>query len=235
MRRQIIVTDLTRFQNPAIVCLAGVDRESGQCIRPTPYLETETVRRLNIRPGVILSANFTAAPGRQAPHQEDCWYSRLSHEGFCKSSEFKKALDSGLFNSIEAGFDIALPEKQRFIPPEHTAQRSIITIATSPRVVEITEDSYNPGKIKLSFTDQAGRRYRFVTITDLGLCRYATDHHDRDELSALTEWIHSQKEVLLRVGLSRRYQSSDGRDGYWLQINGLYTFPDCHRGLRGHW
>ncbi len=234
MRRRIIVTDLTRFKNPGIVCLAGIDPENGECIRPTPYLETETVRRLNILPGAVLSANFTTAPGRQAPHQEDYWCSRLSHEGMCISSEFKRALEFGLFDSLEAGFGIALPEKQKFIPHEHAVQRSIITISVSPRLVEMVEDSYNPDKVKLNFTDRSGRRFRYFTITDLGFCNYAVNYHEHGQWSALTKWVRLQDEVLIRVGLSRRYQSPDGSDGYWLQVNGIYTFPECHKGIRSH-
>ena len=33
---KIVVTDLTRFSNPDLVCLAGIDIETGRCIRPRP-------------------------------------------------------------------------------------------------------------------------------------------------------------------------------------------------------
>ena len=37
--QKIIITDFTRFSNPKIVCTAGIDLTTGQCIRPMPYFD----------------------------------------------------------------------------------------------------------------------------------------------------------------------------------------------------
>ena len=95
MQRRIIVTDLTRFNNPDIVCIAGVDPDNGECIRPMPYVETSECRRLNIRPGAILTGAFTVSQDREGPHQEDYRYSDLHFEGPSTSAEFKTALEFG--------------------------------------------------------------------------------------------------------------------------------------------
>lgn len=234
MKRSIIVTDLTRFKNSSIVCTAGVDRKDGECIRPMPYLKSAQCEDLNILPGVILTGEFTPSPDREGPHLEDYRYKNLTFEDPCSSSEFKTALEHGLFSSVEEGFDIGMGIGQKLVPFDHFVGRSIITIAVEPRNTEIINDSYKPGKIKLNFTDQSGHEYRYISITDLGFHDYAIEHHARNELDTLNKWIRAQDEVLLRLGLSRRFQSNDGRDGYWLQANGIYTFPDYHKHIRSY-
>lgn len=234
MRRTLIVTDLTRFRNREIVCIAGADRSDGECIRPMPYLKIATCRKLSILPGAILSGRFTPSRDREGPHQEDCCYRKLKFKGPCTSSEFKTALEYGLFDSVEAGFEIAMEDGQKHIPFGHAVNRSIITISTSPRAVEIVESSFEPGKIKLNFSDQSGREFRFIPITDLGFHDYALNHHAQNQLKTLNRWIRSQDEVLLRLGLSRCYQPPNQPNGYWLQANGVYTFPDCHKDIRSY-
>lgn len=38
--------------------------------------------------------------------------------------------------------------------------------------------------------------------------------------------VQSQQELYLRIGLSRPFQAPNGKNGYWLQVNGIYTFPE---------
>jgi hypothetical protein len=233
MKRSIIVTDLTRFNNPDIVCTAGVDPANGECLRPMPYFKMASCRNLKILPGSILSGDFRPSPDREGPHREDYRYKNLIVEGPCSSFEFKQSLEHGRFQSVEEGFAIKMADGQKHIPFGHNVGRSIVTIAVDPRNIEIFEDSFKPGKIKLNFIDQSDREYRYVAITDLGFHDYAIQHHARNDLINLNKWIRVQREVFVRLGLSRRYQS-DGRDGYWLQANGIYTFPDYHKEIRSY-
>ena len=50
----------------------------------------------------------------------------------------------------------------------------------------------------------------------------------------ITEFIHTQDELFIRLGLSRKHRSPDGRDGYWIQVNGIYTFPEFDRLVRSY-
>jgi hypothetical protein len=54
MKKKMIVTDLTRFSKPDTVCVAVIDLENGNCMRPMPYFSNETCRKLNLQPGAIL-------------------------------------------------------------------------------------------------------------------------------------------------------------------------------------
>ena len=116
----------------------------------------------------------------------------------------------------------------------HPVTRSIITISTSHANIEIVEDFYKPGKIKLNFTDQSGRDFKYIPITDLGFHDYAIQHHQSNDLNSLNSFIRAQSEVLLRLGLSGSYKAPNGREGYWLQANGIYTFPDYHQEIRSY-
>lgn len=231
--RTIIVTDLTRFSNKQIVCTAGIDLATNQCIRPMPYLNSTDCKKLNILPGAILQGKFTPLTALTGPHQEDMAYEQLTFVGPCNSTDFKLALESGLFNSIGDGFEIELTQSQKHIPIGHQVLRSIITIQVDPNEIEVVEDTYKPGKIKLNFLDYSGHSYRYIGITDLGFHDFAEKHQKANDLRKLNSFIRSQSEIYLRIGLSRPW--SNGKiEGYWIQVNGLYTFPEYLHEIRSY-
>lgn len=91
--------------------------------------------------------------------------------------------------------------------------------------MEIVEDGFKPGKIRLHFTDGSGKQYRFFSITDLGFHDYAQRHRESGALNELNAAIAEQEEVFLRIGLGRKFKNPQGREGFWMQANGIYTFP----------
>lgn len=235
MKRSIIITDLTRFKpgNPN-VCTAGIDRATGECVRPMPYLKFARCKDLRILPGGILTGEFDPVQNRTAPHMEDSNYGNLMFEGPCSGEDFRQILAESCFPSVKAGFEISLPADEKVIPPEHRVQRSIITLRISPYNLEIVEDRYKPGSIKLHFTDSSGRGYRFLPITDLGFYDYAQRHRESSALDELNGEIARQNEVFLRIGLSRNYRNPQGKEGFWMQANGIYTFPGVLRYIRSY-
>lgn len=231
MATSIIVTDLTRFKDEQKVCIAGTDLTTGKCIRPMPYLMTAVCKQLQILPGAILRGNFTPAPNLAGPHQEDCNYKELQFAGACTSGDFKRALNAGLFDSISEGFEIDLVSGQKSVPLGHQLGRSIITIRIDPAYIDLVEDEYNRGRIKVHLTDGSGRQFRYLPITDLGFYRYAMAHQEAGELGSINAFIHGQEDVYVRIGLGRNW---DQRPGYWMQVNGIYTFPDYHSQIRSY-
>jgi len=85
---KIIITDLTRFANKDIVCIAGINPETNECIRPMPYIQKPSCQKLNILPGAIIEGNFTPR-ACTAPHNEDRNRAKLKFFGPCTSGEFK--------------------------------------------------------------------------------------------------------------------------------------------------
>jgi hypothetical protein len=198
-----------------------------------PYLKAAACEKLGLLPGAILRGDFVPISGVTGPHQEDAKYSKLEFVGPCTSAEFKDALRAGLFKSVEEGFAIKLGANQKHVPIGHLLRRSIITIAVNPNSIRIVEDGYKPGKIRVHFTDGAGRQFRYLPITDLGFHRYAERHFADQNLPSLNAFIGSQPEAYLRLGLSRAHQIG-GTSGYWMQVNGIYTFPDFVKEIRSY-
>lgn len=230
---KIIITDLTRFSQPVDVCTAGTDVTSGACIRPMPYLKMDRCIELGILPGAILSGDFKPMSDLIGPHQEDTGYSNLKFVGPCTADEFRAALTAQLFKSVEKGFEIRLADGQKYVPLGHAVKRSIITLAVDSTSISIVEDSYKPGKLRVHFSDGSGRAFRFLSITDLGFYRYAEKHRADKDLDTLNGFIAKQPEAYLRIGLSRSYEIR-GVNAYWMQVNGIYTFPDFVKEIRSY-
>lgn len=226
MKRSIIITDLTRFgEGKPIVCTAGIDPKSGECIRPLPYLPFSEFTRLGIFPGGILSGDFAPDASMKAPHTEDTHHKDLKFVGPCSAEDFRSVLENSASPSLEAGFDVSLPDGAKLIPLLPPPPRSIITLEVNPRRVEIVEDGYKPGKIRIHFTDGSGKRYRFFSIADLGFHDYAQRHRESGALGELNSAIAEQDVVFLRIGLGRAFKNPQGKEGFWMQANGIYTFP----------
>ena len=225
----IIITDLTRFSNTEIVCIAGINKDTGECIRPLPYIKLSECKRLNGFPGNIINGDFTKKANIYNPHVEDYNYSSLSKIRACESDEFQTILDLNLSLSISDGFDYEfLGEKA--IPKEYAPSKSIITIKVNTNNIEIVKDGFKEGKIRLNLLDNDGKRFSFLSITDLGFYNYAMEHFDDTNFpKIINDFIRKQNDIYLRIGLGREYEEK-----YWLQVNGIYTFPNYDTEIRSY-
>ncbi|OBU38802.1 dual OB domain-containing protein [Photobacterium damselae] len=224
--KEYIITDLTRFSHNNTVCIALVDPETGDFVRPQPYIANENCKKLHLQPGAKIQGVFTPKVGAVKPHIEDSTYGPLRSFGPCSKEEFKGVLEKTLFPSVPKGFGVEFEKYQKLIKNDDAPERSIITIKINPKSLSIHEDQYNKGKIKASFTDAEGNYFSYLSITDRRFFDYAKKHFDDGKLDTVVDFLHAQEELYLRVGLSRHWKHpSDGREGYWLQVNGIYTFP----------
>lgn len=226
---KIIITDLTRFsKKPDIVCIAGINPESGECVRPMPYMKSERCKELNILPGAVLSGNFTSPPKIDPPHGEDRFHDNLTFIGPCTSEQFIEILSTSESPSVESGFGVKLSDGQKYIPLNDIPPRSIITISVCSRNICIVQGQYKADTIKLLFTDKSGKEFKYLPVTDLGFYGYVLKNNkNAADISQLNSFLRSQNEIFLRLGLSRPYRAPDGREGFWIQVNGIYTFPTC--------
>lgn len=231
--KRVIVSDLTRFGTPEKLCTAVVDVSTGECYRPMPYLSSARCAEINMHPGAILEGNINLIQGSNNPHIEDSNYSNLKYLGPASSEDFKSILDMTLSNSVSSGFGLQFLPNQKHIPVGSTARCSIITIKISPHTIDIHEDQFKPGKIKASFVDGAGFSLRYLSITDRGFYDYAMKHQQDGRIDEINDFLRAQDEVYLRVGVGRQWKVGD-RDGYWLQVNGIYTFPDFLSSIRSY-
>ncbi|RUO68348.1 dual OB domain-containing protein [Idiomarina ramblicola] len=227
---EIIVTDLTRFsEGSKYVCLAGISTETGKLIRPLPYLTIVDSEKLDIRPGTKLQGVFELRPHLENPHTEDHNYDEgLTGAGRVTSDEFRRVLENSSFLTLNEGFGLPVAPKEKSYSPENCPQRSIITLKVDPKLVQIVPNQYDSNKLKAHITDGEGVALSFLSITDKGFYHFAQDHHRFDQLEEINAFIHNSQEVFVRVGLGREHKGK-----YWLQVNGIYTFPEPFVDLRG--
>ena len=230
-----IVTDLTRFSegNPN-VCTALIDSNTGRCVRPMPYFTYDVMRRHEIMPGAKFSGVFTSSMMPGSPHIEDCTFSDMKHHGPATKADFRNILMNSSVESVVAGFGPAAAGGGKVIPLVSPPACSLITIQVAPSAVFVVEDAYSSKKLKLNFTDASGAIYRYMPITDLGFHEYAQRLRSESEFDSINLQIHNASEIFLRVGLSRPYKAPDGREGWWIQVNGIYTFPKKIDIVRGY-
>jgi hypothetical protein len=192
------------------------------------------MRRLNIHPGGVLDGTFVSK-GSERPHVEDVSYADLNFKGPCSSDDFRKSLESTLFRSMSEGFEVGISDCEKCIPTATPPARSLITIKIDPRSLTIEQDTYNPQKLKAHFSDGEGCQMRYTGITDRGFFDYAQKHaSESGSVAKINSFLHSQDELYLRLGLSREYQAPDKRKGYWIQLNGIYTFPNYFEPIRSY-
>jgi hypothetical protein len=196
-----------------------------------PYLAASECHRLNILPGAILRGNFTQIPCTH-PHTEDRIYrGELRFKGPCSAEAFSAILKASESPSVEEGFSVEIPHGQKHISDTTPPQKSIITISVNPLELCIVPDSYKPGKIRVIFSDKSGHEFRYLSIADLGFYHYA-EKNQGDNFAKLNNFIHTQSEIYVRLGLGRKFKSKDGRNGFWIQVNGIYTFPNFLEEIR---
>lgn len=215
---QIVITDLTRFNNGSIVCTAGLDLANGTCIRPVDpwYISTEFVRRVGLRVGHILEGNFSPTRNNAAPHTEDHQFSFMKIAGELPYNELERLLLQSLSPSVNGGFQNLVPPREKYIPINTPPNKSIITIR--PIHAEFCFDSYKERKVRISFTDTTNRNYKYVSVTDYWLL-------DRiDSQPNLIEQLNRQiikTGCILRIGLGRSFEPVLGKNGYWIQVNSV--------------
>jgi hypothetical protein len=236
---RIIVTDLTRFNRKDLVCLAGLTEDGQHCIRPMRaakpgYVEFASCKKLNVLPGTILDGDFTMPHHIAPPHVETRNFTQLKVVGTATSDQFEAVLDKTSSMSIMDGLgcETRPTDKVLTVPPA----RSIMTLKMDPRDFHVVQSTQGKEeKIKAHLTDADGLSLRYLGITDLGFfdnvgCA-ATRKISADEI---TEFIHAQDVLMIRLGLSQPYSSPDGRSGFWMQVNGIYTFPEFDKLVRSY-
>jgi hypothetical protein len=183
-------------------------------------------------PGAILSGEFSHSPDAEEPHIEDMKYKNLTYHGPCTNQQFREILADSAVESIEEGFAVVMPTADKCIAPSMRPQRSLITIAVPPQSIQLAPDNFNTKNVKCHFIDRSGKEFRYLTVTDLGLSDLVERVGNEQVCDEIQRVLEDQIEVYLRVGLSRKYQVQDGRVGYWVQVNGIYSFPDFYRPAR---
>ncbi|MBY0341059.1 MAG: hypothetical protein K2Q19_07820 [Rhodocyclaceae bacterium] len=195
------------------------------------YLPYAKCKEYNVQPGSILRGAFTGPTHLVAPHIEDLDWSKLEIVRSATPAEFKSALEASLSPDISVGF--GLPITSKLIPTPLIPSRSIITLKIQPNQIQIVEIEQN-GRLKLraNVALPNGTYLSRASITDLGFFD-SVGTGKTISVSTINAFIKTQKEIILRLGIGRTpWPPDDDNGGYWIQVNGIYTFPDYEKILR---
>lgn len=243
MHKAIVITDLTQMPNPDGVCVVGID-QNNQCIRLVlpggmrrEHLYTKGKIRsiLAVRPRAKVKFNFNKVP-IEPPHIEDLGFDPKSivYDGLCTDIEWDKVLRDSSFSTIDDVYNGLLQEHRWVEPGANT--RSIGTLSqVYNTVVQLPEWS---GKLRyrLSFSDSTGFPYD-VPISDLAFreLSYAEvkklNRSPTTVSQEITSLLTNADRLYLRLGLARPWVNPNtGKRGCWMQVTGIYTFPDYLEG-----
>ena len=237
MEREILITDLTAMGGDR-VCIAGIDG-AGQTVRPVlpkgvRYSHLLRDGKALIRPRAVLRMRL--APKRAAaPHVEDYdwrWPEWTQSRGLLEEACWRQRLRKlaadcrrPLFGAPLQSHDGARRRKLR----QRAAAFSLATLADI-RDCSLAYAPERNSQYRLFFRGSHEELYDDIPITDLALRAWAHARDRRGQHPAavsacLTRRLRAAQQVILRVGLSRNYYG-----WCWLQVNGVYTFPDWLEG-----
>ena len=247
MEREILITDLTAMHGDR-VCIAGIDRE-WNTIRPVFTRSTPTRSHLQrngqvvIRPRAVVAMQLEPFANPAAPHVEDFLWTQPYSARFVQLLEearWQRALQYLAEDCPRPLFGAELREhrgaQRRFVRPEEAScSLGTVKVATQSCKFLFERNEYEMGKFRyrLFFRDEKGEKYEGIAVTDLALQNWAQEKMRRGETLkdisvSLTRRLNEAQQVFLRLGLPRPSSSYLGR--CWLQVNGIYCFPDWLAG-----
>lgn len=234
----ITITDVTRMSGTR-VCLAGVT-DAGVSIRP----EFEHV---NINEDWLYQANVPIIKPfsrirldlliqrSSAPHTED-WLIRQNFRQVDRDlteQERIKFLNKINDKNVENIFGAQIKNDLGFYISEGEGNRSLGTICEVGNIRVAYSFFNDKWDYRISFSDQSGKNYR-LAVTDLAF-RYYVDYLRQEEKLTIPQINDSLTAFLknssanLRIGLARPTWQLHPHCCF-LQVNGIYSFPDYLSG-----
>jgi hypothetical protein len=236
METALIITDLTRMHGKR-VCIAGINKER-QMIRPIIpggimedwlFINNQAV----IRPFARVHLDLLEAQP-QPPHSEDYLINPQFKlfVGLLEEKYKKKLLDEINCQTVTEIFGTFITHDHGFYIPEGKGEHSLGTLWVK-QIEQVTNECYNSKwDYRIAFVDSSNSSYR-LSVTDLVFRNFVDNfrrgrQNDSETLGRLLTNIFINRDVYLRVGLARGWDKFPDR--CYLQITGIYTFPDYLEG-----
>ena len=220
---EIAINHLTRMQ-PGYICVAGIELESGQHVRPVIYgrLSAALLARYGgpfaLGAVVALGAVHTAG---SPPEVEDRRFEP-------KRARRLRTLDGPAFWRLVR--DAAQPSLAAIFGPELRPAGRAAALPTGHGIASLgclmpampPQLALDPaGKLRCTLAD--GALTANVSVTDLRL--YEDDYTTvrRDALDRVAARLAAGVPAILSVGLTRAFQKPEGGEAlHWLQVNNLH-------------
>ncbi len=226
---RILIAHLTRMHGGHI-CVAGVDMRTGKHIRPVLANESLPFYLLAGYGGPfemnrIIDLGFPRYVG-EAPHVEDyvfipsqarLWRLAASHEFWGMIEELQRPRLCDIF-----GVELHAAGNKRYAAAlgQGTASLGFLRPARPPELYLARKRDGMP-QVRIRFGD--GRVKADAGVTDLRL--FGDDHATPDaaRVRAAAQWIRDSRQVILGVGLTRKYRPADNLPYFhWLQVNNIH-------------
>ena len=235
----LTITDLTRMGGNR-VCIAGVT-EDGENVRPEfdhHAVINEDWLFDNHLPMVkpIARIQFDLLEHRPAnPHSED-WIVRQDFKRFERNlseAERRTLLERVNDGRVDAIFGAEIHHDFGSYIAEGEGNRSLGTVCVSDFDSFEHTFSFNKWDYRIRFSDQTGTYHR-LAVTDLAFRYYVNflrekKNYSLENLSEGLTVYFKTRTVYLRIGLARPTWIEHPHCCF-LQINGVYTFPDYLKG-----
>ncbi|MDX2078740.1 MAG: hypothetical protein SFZ02_20070 [bacterium] len=229
-----LVTDVTHMHEGR-VCILGVDDKfktirpdlpdrihEGQLVLPTGV----------IRPRAVFEMYFNPLEKLIPPHIEDMAWDINQENKFLRMADENKwhnALEKTSFPSVKDIFGAMIHHSRSIVYKQ--GKRSVGTIKMKSLIYfrYASNDNYGREGYRIGFTDESDANYPEMMITDLTFRYY---FHNLLKTMTIKEAVQSVENYLsktdcyLRIGLTREWSNH-----HWLQVNGIYTFPDYAKGM----
>jgi hypothetical protein len=215
---KIVVTDLTRMRDGHI-CVAGIDPDTGERVRPVSGPLSDALLRRNGGPfdiGAIVELGPCSRVGRP-PEIEDvrfepsrCVYrSDMPPREFYEMCESKSAKDLTAIGSDLKKFGRSLTTI------EGLGNCSLVLVSTTDRPI-VFINGYN--KLRFRYRDDTE-----LSVTDVRLYKPNLIDPDTTMLLDLKRWVRDCDEFILSLGLGRPWQQpEDDRPRHYLQLNNIH-------------
>lgn len=238
MKKTLIVTDVTRMRSPR-VCVGCVD-EQGENIRPVlerGNLEESWLyekEKVVIRPFAKVRLELSH-PKPQPPHTEDWVFQPdvKEYQGQLTEGARLDLLEKISDPDVASIFGAEIRHGPGYYIREHEGNRSLGTIRAEGIHRVLYEPFDGVWRYRLIFTDAGEDEYR-LSVTDLAFHHYLDEMQMKrglsgSQLGEIVAECLQQRVVYLRIGLVRPNWQKYPHCCF-LQINGVYSFPDYLEG-----
>jgi hypothetical protein len=224
-RMRIVVNHVTRMSFPRI-CVAGVDTQTFEHVRPTtkPFdpITRSLLRERGGPFGMAAVVDLGAVvPEPTPPETEDHQFkiAAVRHVEDMEGDEFLELLDQMSAPDLACAFGPALERVGwKYAVEVGRGERSLAVVRARKRLDLAVDDQF--GRLQLRLNDVDPPTY--LPVTDIRFYRADQETIKTNVVDDVSRRLKSGVDAFLMLGLARAYlASNDDRERHWLQLNGL--------------
>jgi hypothetical protein len=222
---RIVMNHITRMGDGRI-CIAGIDPDTADHIRPTTLREDPITRALLRAEGGPLAIGAEVdlgeiEPDGSPPEVEDHLFqtAELEHVRDLPDGEFLEVLAEAAASDLRGAFGPALKRHDWKYAIDKAAGRASLGVVRS-RTIPTVEIDKRYGKLQVRWNDPDPQTY--LSVTDVRF--YEEDHESirEDTVKDVNRRLRRGVGCSLMLGVARPWRKpGDTRERHWLQLNGL--------------